>query len=289
MKKSFRKLLPKLVGLKLNSLFFVNPQLALEQAFYLFCAPRRGKPEAHESPFLDSAKSEKIKIGNVSTQVYRWNGTKEKVLLLHGWESNTYRWKDLIDKLQAENYDITALDAPAHGNSSGKLFNVPLYAKFVQVLIEKHKPDFVVGHSVGAMTADFQQHMKPSKNISKLVLLGPPSELTEIMADFQEVFGFHQKFMEGLEKFFQKKFDYTFEVFSTARFAKSLKMEGLIIHDKFDKIAPVSASEAIAKNWGNSRLIITEGMGHSLNNENVLDEVVGFLNSKAESRIPNQP
>lgn len=289
MKKAFRKLLPKLVGLKLNSLFFVNSNSALEQAFYLFCAPRRGRPKPGEIPFLDSAKVEKSDVGGISIQFYHWKANvpskfrffkkKRTVLLVHGWESNSYRWKALMEKLQAEGYHIAALDAPAHGNSGGKLFNVPLYAKCLKVAIDKFKPDFIIGHSLGAMTTVFLQHVRPIKNVSKIVLLGPPSELTEIMGDFQEIFGFHTKFMKALEKLFQDRFGYTFEGFSTARFAKSLQQKGLIIHDKFDRIAPVSASEAIAKNWKNSHLVVTEGAGHSLNNEDIFDEIIQFLKS----------
>lgn len=275
--KKLRRFLPKLIGLKLNSLFFIDSQSALEQAFVLFCTPRRGRPKDHQLPFLNSAKTEKIKIDRINVQLYHWPGTGKKVLLLHGWESNTYRWKDLIEKLQAENYDIIALDAPAHGNSGGKLFNAPLYAKFVEACIKKYKIEIVIGHSVGAMTAVFQQHKAPSGSISKMVLLGPPSELSRIMEDFQSIMGFHQKFMRGLENLFYEKFGFTFQGFSTAGFAKSLPMKGFIIHDKFDKIVPVSASKTIAKNWSNSRLIITEGMGHSLNNDYILVEIKNFL------------
>lgn len=275
--KKRHKFLPKLMGLKLNSLFFINPQSALEQAFVLFCTPRRGKPKEHQIPFLNSAKTKKIKIDGILVNLYHWHGTGKKVLLLHGWESNTYRWKDLIERLQVENYDITAIDAPAHGNSGGKLFNAPLYAKFVEATIQQNRIEILIGHSVGAMTAVFQQHMAPAENVSKMILLGPPSELSRIMEDFQSIMGFHQKFMRGLENLFFEKFGFTFAGFSTASFAKSLSMKGLIIHDKFDKIVPLSASTSIAKNWKNSRLIITEGMGHSLNNAYILDEIIDFL------------
>ena len=52
---------------------------------------------------------------------YRWLGKKETILLAHGWESNSFRWKDLIVKLDtALDYNVIALDAPAHGRSSGE-------------------------------------------------------------------------------------------------------------------------------------------------------------------------
>lgn len=277
MKKRLQQFLPKIIGFKLNSLFLVKPELALSQAFFLFCAPRRGKVGVEQAGFLNPAKSETISVEKKSLQTYRWKGTKECILLLHGWESNTHRWKQLIEKLQLENYDIVAFDAPAHGNSSGKLFNVPLYVKCVEAMVQKYSPSHIIGHSVGGMTAVFHQHCFPKQKISKMVLLGPPSELTLIMGDFQKILKLSPRFMKGLEVYFHKKFGFWFSEFSTAKFAKSLSQKGLIVHDKYDKIAPVSASKAIHENWKNSRLVLTEGAGHSLNNEMILGEVIAFL------------
>jgi hypothetical protein len=41
---------------------------------------------------------------------------------------------------------IIAIDAPAHGLSSGKEFNIPIYAEFIHVLFQKFKPKYLIGH-----------------------------------------------------------------------------------------------------------------------------------------------
>lgn len=276
MNKTVKKILPKVLGLKLNSLFFVRPEAAISQAFYLFCGPRRGKINPEQKKFLDPAKNGKINLGKQIIQSYHWKGNKETILLLHGWESNTQRWQQLIEKLQQENYNIIAFDAPAHGDSSGKLFNVPLYSKCVTVFVEKHRPDYIIGHSIGAMTTIYEQRLSPI-SAKKIVLLGAPSELMFIMKDFQKTLNLSSRFMKGFEAYFNKKFGFSFKEFSTAKFAEKIKQPGLLIHDTYDKIVPVSASKAIHKNWNNSKLIITEGAGHSLNNDAIHAEIISFL------------
>lgn len=277
MKKIIKKFQPKIVGFKLNSLFLVRPKSAISQAFQLFCTPRRGRIKPEQEAFLNPAKGEKITVEGRSLQMYHWKGNKATVLLLHGWESNTHRWKQLIEKLQAESYHIIAFDAPAHGNSTGKMFNIPLYDKCVETVVKKTAPEFIIGHSMGAMTAVFHQHFHPTERVKKIVLLGAPSELTLLMHDFQKVLRLTPRFMNALETYFHSKFGFTFKEFSIATFAKTLRQKGLLIHDAHDKIAPVSAAKSIHKNWKNSTLIITEGAGHSLNNEAIHEDVIQFL------------
>ena len=45
--------------------------------------------------------------------------------------------------------------------------------------------------------------------------------------------------MKGLEKRFQTKLGYRFAEFSIAKFAKEVQQLTLVIHDKYDKIAPL--------------------------------------------------
>ena len=110
----------------------------------------------------------------------------EPILLVHGWESNTHRWKYLIEKLHLKNFNIIAFDAPAHGFSSGKLFNIPLYAECLQKIIELYRPNHIIAHSVGGMTSIFHQYKYPNLEIEKLIVLAPPSEMSIIMRGYQK-------------------------------------------------------------------------------------------------------
>lgn len=276
MKKTIKKITPKLVGFHLNSLFSFQPENAVKRAFYLFCSPRNGKITPEQQVYLDSALREKITVNNSEIQTYRWKGNNKTVLLVHGWESNAHRWKSLIEKLQAKNYNIISLDAPAHGNSSGYKFVVPEYAAVLEKLIKEYHPEVMIGHSVGGMTVLYQQAKQPIKDI-KIVSLGAPSELTEIMNDYQRLLGLKPKLMKALENYFKERFGYNFHEFSSAIFVKNIEEKGLIIHDKLDKIVPVNNAELIHKNWKNAELMLTEGAGHSLYNDAINEKIIQFI------------
>ena len=279
MKKTINKYLPKVIGIQLNGLHLVRPKKAVKKAFSLFCIPRRGKVKPEQMDFLNNAKHEIVEAENLALQTYNWKNTGKTILLIHGWESNTFRWMSLIEKLKAENYNIIAFDAPAHGNSTGNHLHVPLYTKCVEAIVKRYSPDYVIGHSIGGMTTVFHQYSFPNPAIKKLVLLGPPSEITEIMDDYQKILNFKPRVMRDLDVYFKELLGYNFHEFSIAKFAGSIKQPGLIIHDTFDKIAPVSASKSIHKNYKNSKFIETEGAGHSLNNDYIHGEIIQFLNN----------
>lgn len=159
----------KIVGFRVNALFKYSPKKAVEKSFKLFSTPRKGKVKPDQKSFLDKARNGKITVQNLEIQTYAWPNTGKTVLLIHGWESNTARWRDLVSALQKENYTVLSLDAPAHGNSEGGMFNVFLYAEAISKLIEKYKPEFAVGHSVGASTLIFQHYNYPSRTLEKMV------------------------------------------------------------------------------------------------------------------------
>jgi pimeloyl-ACP methyl ester carboxylesterase len=56
---------------------------------------------------------------------------------------------------------IIAIDAPAHGLSGGTEFNIPQYAAFIDILVQKFKPQFLIGHSLGGKTCLYYQSNYP--------------------------------------------------------------------------------------------------------------------------------
>ena len=103
MKKIRSYLAPKAYGIILNLYALINPEKAAEKAFSIFSKVRKGKVLPHQKAYLERAKDKKIPLANNTIQTYRWSGEKETILLIHGWESNAWRWHKLIEKLQVAN------------------------------------------------------------------------------------------------------------------------------------------------------------------------------------------
>lgn len=273
----FQKLIPKLYGLYFNLFVWFIPKKIAKKAFTVFATVRKGRVLPNQKEYLDNAKFEVISVGENKIQVYNWPGSKETVILIHGWESNTWRWHKLIEKLQKEDYNIIAFDAPAHGYSSGKILHAPLYAETLQALLLKYEPKMAIGHSMGGMTLLYNESKNPNSHIEKMVTVGSPSEFHEILNHYKNLLGFNDKVREEIEKLVYKKFNFTTEDFSSSKFVQNNHKKGLIFHDRLDQIAPYHASVNVNEHWKGSELFSTEGFGHSMHQDVVNDKIIDFL------------
>ena len=279
MRKQLNKYLPLAYGSYFNILAVFSKKKATEKAFALFCTPRKGRVRPEQQEFLEQAKSRRIKAMDLELQTYHWQGAKETILLLHGWESNAFRWRNLISFLKKENYNIVAFDAPAHGYSTGTIFNVPLYTECTKAIIDFYNPKILIGHSVGGMNSLYNQEKYPNEEIDKIVTIGSPSRLQDIMVHYQQLLKFNDVVMTGLDDHFMEQFGFRIHEFSTSQFKGHLSKKGLVIHDKEDTIAPFSASEQVHATWKNSKFFKTNGFDHSMHQDEVSHHIMDFIKS----------
>ena len=100
----------KSIGLYISFLSYVWPKKATQLAYRFFSEPREGRLHPDDLPeILKKANRETLAVNNEYFEVYHWSGTKEPLLLIHGWESNSSRWEPLLPYLQQKGklaYDI---------------------------------------------------------------------------------------------------------------------------------------------------------------------------------------
>lgn len=279
MKKLLNKYIPRLYGAYFNTFALFSKKKAAEKAFRLFCTPRKGRVSPNQVGFLKNAEHSVEAINGHQVQTYRWAGTGATILLLHGWESNTFRWRILVEFLQQHNYNLVAFDAPAHGKSSGTEFNVPLYTECVEHMMKLHAVNHIIAHSIGGMAALYHQYKNQNSSVSKIVTIGSPSELKEIMRHYERTLNYNQSVKLALASYFENRFGFAIKDFSTTQFVKFIKTKGLLIHDELDRISPIISSERVHAEWKNSSLIKTKGLGHSMHQPEVNDFILDFLNS----------
>lgn len=255
----------------------INPKATCKKAFDIFCTIRKGKITILQKPFLDAAKLNIEEVADHKIQSYHWPGKKGPVLLMHGWESNTFRWRNLINRLQKDNYEIYAFDAPAHGYSSGKKLHVPLYAAATQHILDSYKPKQVVAHSVGGMTINYTHFLNPNSSVDKVVTVGSPCEFSQFMDSYQKVVPFNNKVRNAMNNYLKEWLGYHFEEFSSARFVANSTKKGLLFHDKKDAQVPYTESVRVHEHWKGSELRLTEGLGHSMHQKDVNEQIVSFL------------
>lgn len=271
-------ILTKSIGFYINSLGIFFPKKAAQLAYKIFSQPRIGKLNPLAIPdFLKSANRKTIDYQHHKIQTYTWQGNKNVILLLHGWESNSMRWKKLFPYLQKTGSTIIAIDAPAHGLSSGSEFNAILYSEFVKTAVDTFQPDAIIGHSVGGMSSYYYQYKHQSPKINKLVLLGAPSDLRVIFSNYVQLLSLNLTMKKALENFFVTKFQFQLNDFSGEVFCQHIPIKAIIAHDVKDKIVAYSEGEKLAKSYKNAKFITTKGFGHSLHQEALYLEVAVFL------------
>lgn len=272
-----KTLLAKAYGMWFNLVAVFSPDTAAKLALKTFAKVRKGRVTPQQQPFLDEAKHSLEPIGENQIQTYQWAGNGPTALLIHGWESNSFRWRNLIQILREEGFHVIAFDAPAHGYSSGKIMHVPLYTECVEHMVQAFDPKYIIGHSVGGMTALYHAHRHPNESVEKIVTIGSPAEFEEIVQSYQGLLGFNNRVLKAFDKLVFKEFGYHIHEFATPKFVKGNPKKGLILHDRLDRIAPFHASQKVHDAWQDSVLIPTEGLGHSMHQEDVNRQIVAFL------------
>ncbi|RZJ74493.1 MAG: alpha/beta hydrolase [Flavobacterium sp.] len=278
MKKYISNLIKKSIGFYINILSYINPKKATRLAYKFFSEPREGRLLKDSLPaVLQDADAEMITYNDAIFQVYTWPGNETKVLLVHGWESNTSRWEDFMPYLRKSGCTIIAIDAPGHGLSSGNEFNIPRYGEFISVVADKVKPQYLIGHSLGGATALYYQSHHPDNSIEKLVILGAPCDLSTIVTNYIGMLGLNDRVFRLMEKHFADNFKIKTKEFSGSLFASRIKIKGLLAHDEDDTIVSFKEGQKIAAAWPDAEFIVTKGLGHSMHDDRLYSRISAFL------------
>ncbi|WP_413999201.1 alpha/beta fold hydrolase [Flavobacterium sp. W1B] len=278
MKKSIYFVFTKSVGLYINFLSFVFPEKATQLAYSLFSEPRKGKlSKANFPKVLQGAENETFQHNEHSFQTYTWKGNDKTILLVHGWESNASRWENILPYLQKSGSTIIAIDGPAHGLSSGKEFNIPQYAEFIDIVVQKFKPQYLIGHSLGGKTCLYYQSVYQNNSLEKMVILGSPSDFKIILDNYIRLLSLNSKISKGLEAHYLTHFKLELEHFSGKRFASKIKTKGFIAHDIDDAVVLFEEGKKIASTWEDAIFFETKGLGHSMHDDELYKRVSEFL------------
>ncbi|RYJ51810.1 alpha/beta fold hydrolase [Flavobacterium petrolei] len=278
MKKTAFFIFTKSIGLYINLLSFVFPKKASQLAYAFFSEPREGKLSKDKLPvILQEAQSEMFQLQEDSFHTYTWKGNETVILLVHGWESNASRWENLLPYLKKSGSTIIAIDGPAHGLSSGKEFNIPQYAEFIHITVEKFKPQYLIGHSIGGKTCLYYQSVYQNDALKKMVILGAPSDFKIILNNYITLLSLNSKISKSLEAHYLNNFKLSLEQFSGKIFASKLNIKGLIAHDIDDTVVLFEEGKKIAGAWKNVVFIETKGLGHSMHDDELYNKVSRFL------------
>jgi pimeloyl-ACP methyl ester carboxylesterase len=274
----FYELKTKSLGFIINTLDFFSPRLASALAYRFFSRPSEGKLTLKElNPLHILADKEFIEVDNQKIQVYQWKNGPKKVLLVHGWESNSMRWSWLIYFLKFKNYTFISVDAPAQGLSSGDELNVIEYTRFLEAVIQKFQPEVVIGHSMGGAVTMYHQSIYNSACVKKMIIMGAPSEFTSISSYYKRLIGMSDKSYRHFLRYIEKRFQFEKNSAQSINFIKNYSAQGLVIHDVNDETVDFSNALKITEIWKNAVLYQTKGKGHALQDDSIFKVIEKFI------------
>jgi pimeloyl-ACP methyl ester carboxylesterase len=268
-----------IISFTINLIGKFHLNLASKWSYFFFSTPFKGRLSAQKLPtILTKAKIDNHQIDNLKYTSYTWQKGVKSVLLIHGWESNSSRWEALILKFISFDFTVHAIDAPAHGLSGGKRFNVFDHAKCIADYQLKNQIPFVIGHSIGGTSVMYHLTHTEQQFIKKVVILGAPSEFKSLIENYANTLKLNNRIYMRLIDFLNQKYKYPVLDFSIAEFCKTLDIEGKIFHDESDDVIAINEGQLISRKWKTSDFEITQGLGHSMHNNELNDKILFFMN-----------
>lgn len=231
----------------------------------------------YASSVAPSKSAHRTSVDDLNVKLYDWGGDGVTTLLVHGWDSNSYRWYEMIDHVGRDAYRFVALDGPYHGESEGDHFNMSHFANMIEVALETFEPKYIIAHSLGALALAHLLQRKNYTRVQKIVLLAPIADLSWHIDRYHQLLSLKPKTRQAMDTYFEHKFNMKFADFTFKHIEQELGCDIYIIHDQDDPVVPLSDSTYIHELFEGSELEIVRGYGHKLQGEEVFDKISTFL------------
>lgn len=272
--------------LRTNRLVFrlldtVAPSIAANQAYRRFITPQPRRPSTRDQAIMDAAKVLHSTYTQGTLVGYTW-GQGPTILLVHGWEGSARNFTSLVTPLVSAGFRVIAFDAPAHGGSDGTTITTVEYATVLSALITEFGPLYgVVAHSIGAAAMVFMMGTMKHRRMERLVLVGTPNEMRDVMARFADALNLTGRTLNHLHRLTHQRVGIPVSALSVKAMIPYITTPGLVIHDRQDPVIPFSDAETIAAHWPDSKLLATDGLGHYkiLHDPEIIKQIVGFVAS----------
>lgn len=266
LEKIMQKIVLKYYQLNINTIAFFSDKKAAKKAFKLFCTPYINNKTIAKPTFFYEAEQISIEMYGKKMVGWQWKSKTENaknVLILHGFNSCSFKFEAYIKELVKEGFTVLAFDAIAHGQSEGKQITVLQYKAMICYINEKFGNIYaMIAHSFGGLAAALA--MEELTNVEKLVLIAPAAETSTAINNFFKQLQLTEKIRTDFNKllinFANKPIDY----FSIGRALLNVEANVLWIQDTDDLICPYTDAQKVQQlQLPKLKFILTKGLGHN--------------------------
>lgn len=268
---------------KLKALETVSPKIAAKSAFKLFCTPYNRKKKLIAPLLFQEANKISFTLDDIKINGYEWNNTSiNKILILHGFDSSSYKFEKYVREFLKLNYHVVVFDAPAHGISEGKNINALLYSRCI-IKANELFGNFsaYIAHSLGGLALSLALEKISNTNI-KAALIAPATETSTAIEHYLKFIPLKPKTVNEFHQLIFNLSGNPISWFSIPRALKNTTAKILWVHDSEDFICPIKDVEvAIQQKLNNVEFHITTGLGHNkiYRERKVISKIVEFISS----------
>jgi pimeloyl-ACP methyl ester carboxylesterase len=272
---------------KLLSVF--SKRKAAEAVFELFCTPYSGKPKRKAPAIFEKAGKLHFDFEGLQLQGWRWKPERsngKKILIVHGFDSCSYRFDRYITPLLQEGFEVVAFDAPGHGLSGGRTINALAYSRAI-LHAEKLYGSFygIMAHSLGGLATALAFEQLPGQENRKLVLIAPTTETATAIGNFFRFIPVSRDIQAGFHKVIEEVGQKPIEYYSVKRMVQTIPAPVLWVHDEEDTICPYCDTIPVQElGLPNVEFFITKGLGHSgiYRHNEVFKKIMYFFSGHAQ-------
>ena len=268
---------------KIKTIGLLSKRKAAEKAFQLFCTPYSGKPKRKAPAVFHHAEKLTVQLDELTIRGWQWHSTHsngKRVLIVHGFDSCSYKFEKYIKQLTHEGYTVLAFDAPGHGISDGKIANALMLKNTILEIAKKYGSLYaIMAHSMGGIAAALAT--EELNNIQKLVLIAPATETPRAIDNFFKFVPLGNAIKEELLEYIVELGQQPLSYFSVARSVQEHSIPTLWLHDEDDWICPYEDILPIKKIAPpHVQFYITKGLGHSkiYRDTKVNKQIIDFIN-----------
>lgn len=273
-----KKLIVKSIGSFINVTAVLFPKWNGEYSFNLLCKVKRVGISEKGKQFLEKGKTTFLDVDGHSAALHQWGSGEKKLLLLHGWLSNSQRWHPYVSQLDLNEYQVFALDAPGHGMAKGNHMNVEIYRNALEQSVrEIGSIDTLVCHSLGSLVGGYAYLNNREIPIKRFVIMGSPSGMDAIFTYFKSTLGLSGKAIANLGRKINSVLKLPHETISLAHFFQKVNQPVLVVHEVLDRITPFEPIRVASEKRKQISTFFTQGQDHNLNGEEIVNRVIQFI------------
>ena len=214
-------------------------------------------------------------------RAYCWEGGASRVLLVHGWGTDSSSMLSFVKPMQTLGFSVAAFDAPAHGISPGKHTTMTQFTRATGAVLDAIEgAQVVIAHSLGSIAAisALAEHARRAP-LRCIVLIAPTSALTEVLERWSSDVGLPRPVVERVYTELLARNGVPVSHWDIPARGASINVPVLVVHDPADPVVPYCEAQRVVASLPEATLSPAPGTGHGriLSDAKVREQVREFV------------